>query len=85
MFDEPGNLFTKYLTNSFLLYTQQNETMPRIGLYAQQYLGRIINALQWFKNLILVVRFFVNRYPDAHLDYLSLFKIANLNGIREIF
>jgi hypothetical protein len=27
--------------------------------------GRIINALQCFKNLILVVRFFVNRYPDA--------------------
>jgi hypothetical protein len=25
--------------------------------------GRIINALQCFKNLILVVRFFVNRYP----------------------
>jgi hypothetical protein len=34
--------------------------------------GRIMNALQCFKNLIFVVRFFVNWYPDADFDYLSI-------------
>jgi hypothetical protein len=30
--------------------------------------GRLINALQFFKNVILVVRFFVNRSPGTEWD-----------------
>jgi hypothetical protein len=53
-----------------------NATMSQIGMGVLLHEGilrfdhfaicdrRIINALQCFKNVILVVRFFVNRYPD---------------------
>jgi hypothetical protein len=75
----PGYLFTKHLTTKikilFLVHTQLNATMSQIGMGVLLHEGilwfdhfaisdrRIINALQCFKNLILFVRFFVNRYP----------------------
>jgi hypothetical protein len=54
--------------------------MPQIGMGVLLHAGifnfdhfeickeRIINALQSFVNLILVVIFFVNRYPGADLE-----------------
>jgi hypothetical protein len=71
-------LFTKHLTtkikNVFPLYIQLNKSMLQVGMKVLLHPGvirfdhfgiygwRIINALQCLKNLILVVRFFVNRY-----------------------
>jgi hypothetical protein len=65
----------------FLLYTQLNAIMSqtRMGILLHAVIlsfdnfevcdGRIINALQCFKNLILVIRFFVNRYPETENLY----------------
>jgi hypothetical protein len=85
-----GYLFIKHLTtnikNVFLLYTQLNATMPQIetifllhaGILNFNHFeicdGIIINALQCFKNSILVIRFFVNRYmyPGTFHDKLHV-------------
>jgi hypothetical protein len=78
----------------FLVHTQLNATMSQIGMGVLLHEGilrfdhfaisdrRIINALQCFKNLILVVRFFVNRYPGTvevlHCYDIYLFLILSI-------